>query len=185
MGKIEDLAARYRFHVGAPWQKTTSGAQRVMLLVYDKEIERTLRARVGLFEQATRESGHGWNPVDCTRWFAEWMAADEYRESYFEEPDLLDMKLEGEFKPHVVTRLRAALEAAGEDDVVALLGTASLYGFVRVSEVVRELEQSIRGQLVVFFPGSKNENNYRLLDARDGWNYLANGITLHGKALQG
>jgi histidinol-phosphate phosphatase family protein len=45
-----------------------------------------------------------------------------------------------------------------------------------------ELEhmQSIHGRLLVLFPGTKNENNYRLLDARDGWNYLANGITLHG-----
>ena len=77
-----------------------------MLVVYEKELERTLRARIGEFEQATRRSGHDWTLVDCTRWFAEWMAADEYRESWFEDPDLLGMKLEGDFREHVANRLR-------------------------------------------------------------------------------
>ena len=180
MGKIEDLAAVYERHVSVPWQRSVAGAQRVMLVVYEKELERTLRARMGEFEQATRHSGHDWTLVDCTRWFAEWMAADEYRESWFEDPDLLGMKLEGEFREHLANRLRAELEPVGENSVVALIGVASLYGFLRVSEVIRAVEQSIRGRLVVFFPGTKNESNYRLLDARDGWNYLAQGITLHG-----
>lgn len=179
MGKIEELAAVYERHLSAPWQRTVSGAQRVMLVVYEKELERTLRARLGEFEQATRRSHHGWTLVDCTRWFAEWMASDEYREAYFEDPELLGMKLEGEFRPHVAERLCAALDGADDDGVVALLGVASLYGFLRVSELIRSVEQSIHGRLVVFFPGTKNENNYRLLDARDGWNYLAVPITLH------
>ena len=180
MGKIEDLAAVYEQHVSAPWQRSVSGAQRVMLLVYEKELERTLRARVGEFEQATRRSGHDWTLVDCTRWFGQWLADDEYREAWFEDPELLGMKLEGEFREAIAGRLRTELEAAGENGVVALLGVASLYGFLRVSEVIRSVEQEIRGRLVVFFPGTKNESNYRLLDARDGWNYLAQGMTRHG-----
>ena len=108
MGRIEDLAAVYERHVSVPWPRSVARAQRVMLVVYEKELERTLRARIGEFEQATRRSGHDWTPVDCTRWFAEWMAADEYRESWFEDPDLLGMKLEGEFREHVANRLRAS-----------------------------------------------------------------------------
>ena len=180
MGRIEDLAVVYERHIGAPWPRSVSGAQRVMLVVYEKELERTLRARIGEFEQATRRSGHDWTLVDCTRWFAEWMAGDEYRDAWFEDPDLLGMKLEGEFREAVANRLRGELEAAGDDSVVALLGVASLYGFLRLSEAIRSVEQAVRGRLVVFFPGTKNESNYRLLDARDGWNYLAQGITLHG-----
>jgi len=182
MGKIEELAAVYERHVGAPWQRTLAGAQRVMLVVYEKELERMLRARIGEFEQATRRAphGHGWRLVDCTRWFAEWMATDEYRDAYFEDPDLLGMKIQSEFRQEVAQKLAAELEAADENTVVAWIGVASLFGFLRVSELIRSAEQSIRGRLVVFFPGTKNENNYRLLDARDGWNYLAQGITLHG-----
>ena len=35
----------------------------------------------------------------------------------------------------------------------------------------------VPGRLVVFFPGSYEDNNYRLLDAYDGWGYLAVPIT--------
>ena len=180
MGRVEELASVYERHVGVPWQRTLAGAQRVMMVVYEKELERQMRARLGEFEQATRRSSHGWVTVDCTRWFAEWMAAEDYREAYFEDPALLAMKLEAEFRPHVARRLAAVLESSDDETVVALIGVASLYGFVRVSEVIREVEHAIRGRLVVFFPGTKTDNSYRLLDARDGWNYLANGVSLHG-----
>lgn len=180
MGRIEELAAEYERHICIPWQRTIAGAQRVVLVVYEKELERTLRARVGEFEQRTRAAGHGWVRYDGTPAFAEWMAAAEYREAYFEVPEDLEMKLEGEFMEHIVAPLREALRSSDDDTVVALTGVASLYGFVRVSEVIRAVEPDIRGRLVVFFPGSRDGNSYRLLDARDGWNYLANSITLHG-----
>lgn len=179
MGKIEELAAAYEEHIGAPWQRTLAGAQRVTIVVYDKELERTLRARVDEFAQATVRAGHGWKVVDSTTWFATWMSQDEYRDAYFDDPGLIGMKLEGEFRQDVFQKLMAELESGNENTVVALLGVASLYGFVRVSELVHAIEQSIRGRLVVFFPGSKNESNYRLLDARDGWNYLAQSVVLH------
>ena len=179
MNQISRLAKKYEHHVGAPWQRTMAGAQRVMIVVYAKERERALRARMGEFEEATRNAGHDWTLVDATRWFAEWMASDDYRDAYFEAPELLDMKLEGEFREAAARRLSEELEAADGNTVVALLGAASLYGFLRVSELIQSVEPSIRGRLAVFFPGTKNDNNYRLLDARDGWSYLAQPITLH------
>ena len=179
MNQISKLATIYRRHIGAPWQRTMAGAQRVMIVVYAKERERMLRHRLGEFEEATRDAGHDWRLVDATPWFAEWMAGDDYRDAYFEAPELLEMKLEGEFREEVARRLSAVLEEADENTVVALLGTASLYGFLRVSELIQSVEPSIRGRLAVFFPGTKNDDNYRLLDARDGWSYLAQPITLH------
>lgn len=179
MNQITKLGAVYQRHVSAPWQRTMAGAQRVMIIVYPKEQERALRGRIGEFELATQEAGHRWVDVDATRWFAQWMAEDPYRDAYFEDPELLGMKLEGEFKAFAAGRLTAALEEAGKNTVVALLGSASLYGFLRVSELIQAVEPLIPGRLAVFFPGTKNDNNYRLLDARDGWSYLAQPITLH------
>ena len=75
--------------------------------------------------------------------------------------------------------LRERLRSVTENAVVALIGVASLYGFAHISEIIRAIEPDIQGRLIVFFPGSKEGSNYRLLDARDGWNYLANGITAH------
>ncbi len=66
-----------------------------------------------------------------------------------------------------------------EQTVVAITGVAALFGFARVSQVLSLVEAHIRGRLLVFFPGVYENNNYRLLDARDGWNYLAVPITPH------
>ncbi len=179
MNQIEKLAENYARHVGAPWPATLAGAQRVMMVVYAKERERALRAHLGKFEQATREAGHGWTRVDATRWFAEWMASHDYRDAYFETPELLDGVLRSEFRAFAIDRLTEALESAGSEDVVALIGAGSLYGFTRVSNLVRSVEQRISGRLAVFFPGAMTDNNYRLLDARDGGSYLAQPIILH------
>lgn len=177
LSRTERLARAYERHVAAPWQRTLAGSQRVAFVVYDKEIERSIRGQLGLFEQATRGAEHGWALVDCTTWFADWLDREDYRDAYFEEPSLLEPKIETEFRDHCAQTLSAALEHAGENDVVAVLGVASLYGFVRVSELVRSVEPAVRGRLVVFFPGSVTGNNFRLLDARDGWNYMAAAIT--------
>jgi hypothetical protein len=180
MSKIEKLASLYERHIGLPWTRTVAGAQRVVIVVYDKELERAFRARKGEFEQRTRATGHGWAEYDCTRRFAEWMAGDEYAQAYFEYPGDLAMKVAGEFTGFVAGSLRDLLAASDDNTVVALTGVASLYGFMRVSDLVRAVELDIKGRLVVLFPGTKDSNNYRLLDARDGWNYLAYNITLNG-----
>ena len=177
MNQIDSLASNYARHLAVPWQNSVSGAQKVMLLIYDKDLERSLRARVGEFEIKTRDAGYNWIEHDFTQAFSEWLSADEYQEAYFEEPEDLTMKVEGEFKDHTVACLRATLQVADENTVVALTGIASLYGFVHISELVRAVEPDISGRLIVFFPGAKEGSNYRLLDARDGWNYLANSIT--------
>ena len=177
MGMIEDLAANYQRHLSVPWQKNVSGAQRVMLVIYDKEQERALRARLEEFKIKTHEAGFDWMQHDCTTAFSDWLANDEYCEAYFESPEDLAMKVEGEFKDHIIASLRERLHSASENTVVAMTGVASLYGFIHISEIVRTVEPAIQGRLIIFFPGAKDGNNYRLLDARDGWNYLANSIT--------
>ena len=180
MSRINVLAERYRRFIALPWQKDLAGAQRAIFIVYDKTDERRLRARMPLFELATQEAGHGWVECNLTDAFAEWMASTEYRESYFESPQDLELKLEEDFLEFVSGRVREKLTApkADHDSVVGVYGIASLFGFVRVSELMREIERDVRGRIVVFFPGEYEDNNYRLLDARDGWNYLAVPITL-------
>ncbi|MBA2491122.1 MAG: BREX protein BrxB domain-containing protein [Gammaproteobacteria bacterium] len=180
MGRIDRLADRYKSYIALPWQKDLAGAQRAIFIVYDKADERRLRARKDLFALATAEAGHGWSECDLTRAFAEWMANTEYRDSYFECPEDLELKLDDAFLEYVAGQMRAALTASGIDDnsVVGVYGIASLFGFVRVSELMKEIERDIRGRVVVFFPGEYENSNYRLLDARDGWNYLAVPITV-------
>lgn len=183
MARIEDLAERFGRHIGTPWQRTVAGAQRVIMVVYDKEMERTLRARKLAFETAAREAGHGWHEVDVSDAFARWMAQDDYREEYFASPDDLHLKLEAEFSEYVAELIREVLNRTEmtEDSVIALFGVGALFGFARMSHILKLVEGDIKGRLVVFFPGHLEGSNYRLLDARDGWNYLAVPITLHSE----
>ena len=180
MGRVDELANLYEKHISLPWQRTTAGAQRVIMLVYDKDIEKVMRARIGEFELRTKKHGYKWRTVDYTDSFAKWMAGEEYREAYFEHPEDLTTKIESEFAEHVTSDLIKHLEDSDEDTVVAFLGVAGLYGFIRISKLISAVERHIKGRLLVFFPGTKEENNYQLLDARDGFNYLAQGITLKG-----
>lgn len=182
MGRIEELADHYGRHIAAPWQRTVAGGQRVIMIVYDKDQERTLRARKTAFENATRQAGHDWHEVDVTDTFASWMAADDYREAYFASPEDLQLKLDAEFAEYVAHRLRQSLTRPDVTDtsVVAVFGVGALFGLTHVSKVLKLVEADVRGRLVMFFPGQFDNNNYRLLDARDGPNYLAVPITLHG-----
>lgn len=181
MGRIEDLADKYERHISAPWQKNLAGAQKAIFVVYDKTDERKLRAKRREFEMRTRDAGHKWRELDLTDSFPRWMAQDEYRDAYFESPEDLSLKLHNEYVECVASQMRETLLAADvdEDTVVGVFGAASLYGFTRISEVLKHVEGDIRGRLVLFFPGDHDQNNYRLLDARDGWNYLAVPITLN------
>lgn len=176
MSKIDDLCRNYERFVSLPWPDHLAGPQRIWFAVYDRMDERRLRARLGEFQIATARAGHKWQLCDLTDIFAEWMAGQEYRESYFEDPDSLESAMP-EFLEFTTGRLRAELQRADADTVVAVLGAATLFGFIRVSELMDAAKDNITGRLLVFFPGEYEANNYRLLDARDGWNYLATPIT--------
>ncbi len=182
-GRIERLVKRYRQFCELPWERSVAGPQRVWFVVYDKGDERRLRARLDEFEVATKAAGHSWRHVDLIDAFGCWLAAQEYRESYFESPEDLDLLLP-EFERSVTDLIAGELSRDGvdQDAVVAVSGVAGLFGFVKVSSVVETVASKVSGRLVVFFPGEHEDNNYRLLDARDGWNYMAIPIKAHDGA---
>lgn len=182
MNRIDVLKKNYKRFCDTSWDRNVAGAQRVWLAVYDKEDERKLRLRLGLFEEATHHAGRKWESIDLTDAFAEWMCGPDnvdYAESYFESPDSLDNAKLGEFMQSIVTNIRSVLAALPDpqNTVLAVTGIASLFGFLKISEILPLIEGDVKGRLLVFFPGVYEQNNYRLLDARDGWNYLAYPIT--------
>ena len=75
------------------------------------------------------------------------MAGLEYRHSYFESPEDLELKLD-EFLAHVAGLLRQKLTGPEADDqtVVGVYGIASLFGFVRLSDLMRAIEGDVRGR---------------------------------------
>lgn len=182
MTRLELLRKNYQRVCSMPWDRAVAGAQRVWLAVYDKEDERRVRLGLGLFEETTTHAGHRWHALDLTNAFADWLCGPDnagYAEGYFESPELLDDAALADLKLAVVSRVRTALAglAEPENTVLALSGVGGLFGFLRVSELLPKVEGDVRGRLLVFFPGVYENDNYRLLDARDGWNYHAVPIT--------
>lgn len=177
--RVQKLATAYRQHLTVPWQAGLAAIQRVIFAVYDKTDELRLRANVEEFALATQQAGKQWLLIDLTNAFPQWMMAQEYREAYFESPEDLAGYPAGElteFVSTLISQLKARIDSeSGPDTVVALMGVGTLFGLARVSTVVEGIKESVKGRLLVFFPGEHHPENhsYRLLDARDGWNYLA------------
>jgi hypothetical protein len=180
---VDDLLVAYRKFVSLPWQPDLAPAQRVWMAVYPPEYERRIRLHLPDFAVATKEANHTWALIDVTTAFERWMADHEYRNEYFESPDLLEPALPA-FFDHLVLEVRDGLGSYPVSDaVVGLLGAGTLFGLgdaVKVSALLNAVNDAVAGRLLVFFPGEHDGNSYRLLDARDGWNYLATPITPNG-----
>jgi len=178
MSRINRLIQSYSSYIAVPWRDDTASAQRVIFCVYNENEELRLRVKLDEFDIATRQAGHDWAVFDLTDTFAEWLTSQRYATSYFQQPHLLSTLLPRylTFIANAFTRFVQGHEI-GDNAVVALQGVGSLFGFLKVKEVVDQLAPQVRGRLLVFFPGSYENNNYRLLDGYDGWNYLAVPIT--------
>lgn len=183
MSYLDDLIAAYRRYAALPWPKSLAPPQRVWMAVYPPDQERRLRLHLRAFEEATIEQGHSWAQIDITKSFETWAASNPYSEAYFESPGLFASALPG-FFDYLVEDVRSQLRASpSPDGVVALLGAGAMFGLgeaVKVSALLNAVNESIAGRLLVFFPGDVENNNFRLLDGRDGWNYMAIVIKPNG-----
>ena len=178
MSRIKRLIQSYGKFISVPWRDDAAAAQRVIFCVYNENEERWLRAKVDEFEIVTKQAGHEWAIFDLTDTFAIWFASQKYAKSYFQKPHLLSTLLP-KYLAFITDEFETFLQEkdAGANSVVAIQGVGSLFGFLKVKEVVDKLAPMVAGRLLVFFPGSHESNNYRLLDGYDGWNYLAVPIT--------
>jgi hypothetical protein len=180
MSRIHDLIANYERFAKLPWPGGLAPAQRVWMAVYEPEDERRLRLHLQEFDTTSKAAGHDWALIDITNSFETWMAAHEYREAYFANPKLIQHEMAG-FVDYLVEEVRQQLaQQSTANSIVGLLGAGSLFGLgdsVKVSALVDRIEDLIAGRLLVFFPGEVEQNNYRLLNGRDGWNYHAVLIT--------
>ena len=180
MSYVNDLIESYRRLVTLPWPKNVGPPQRVWMAVYPPKYERRIRLSLPEFENVTIQAGHGWGSIDVTTSFEHWLADHEYAESYFQESELLETALPA-FFDSLVREVREQLEVLDDPNgVIGLLGAGTLFGLgdqVKVSALMNSVKGSIAGRLLLFFPGQYENESYRLLDARDGWDYLATPIT--------
>ncbi len=178
MSRVRRLLQSYSNYISVPWRDDAAAAQRVIFCIYNENEERWMRAKVDEFEIVTQQAGHKWAMFDLTDTFAIWLTSQRYAKSYFQNPKLLSTLLP-KYLDFIADEFEAFLQKNDieADTVVAIKGVSALFGFLKVKEVVDKLTPMVAGRLLVFFPGSYENNNYRLLDGYDGWNYLAVPIT--------
>ena len=177
MSAIDRLVNNYKSQVWLPWSPNMSGKQRIWFAVYPPAEERRVRSRLPLFETHTLGAQHGWSAVDLTRLLPEFLATHKYREAIFQNPRHLRAGSELEVRAAALINEACSREEADANSVVAVTGLASLFDFVRVSTLIDRVEDSVRGRMLIFFPGEYAGNVYRFMDARDGFNYMAVPIT--------
>lgn len=180
MSRVDDLISSYERFVHLPWSSNLAPAQRVWMAVYAPEEERRLRLHLPEFATASKKAGYEWELIDISEEFEAWMASHEYRDAYFANPKLMQPELVGFFE-QLVGDIREEISVRTTDrTIIGLVGAASLYGLgdhVKVSALIERVQDLVQGRLLVLFPGEVEGNSYRLLGARDGWNYLATLIT--------
>jgi hypothetical protein len=178
--KIDQLLSLTEQMFKEPWTDRLAGSERVCFLVFDPSEIRKVDFRLAEFEMAAKMAGRKWVSVSLQSFFPEWMAAHEYRDAYFEDPESLVDQLETEFKDFAINKLVQAIAAGQPDDttVIAIRDVTAIFGFQRLSDILNGASHAFRGRVLVFFPGEYDKNHYRLLNARDGWSYLARPISL-------
>lgn len=178
--RIDALIEAFEKVVNEPWSSALSGQERIWFLVYDPAEQRKIDFRSGDFETTAIKAGKKWKSISLKDCFPFWMASHEYKEDYFTSPEYIVDQLEAEFIPYAIQFLKTELNKIEQDEetLIALKDVSSLFGFTRLSEMLKSCDKEIKGRLLIFFPGEFERNHYRLLDARDGWDYLARPITL-------
>jgi hypothetical protein len=180
LSKTDQLLSAFELVVNEPWSASLSGQERIWFLVYDPAEQRKVDLRLGDFETATIKAGKKWVDISMKKCFPTWMANNEYAEVYFQKPKLIVDQLESEFKTFAIDYLTKELRNQNTDQntLIAIKDVSSLFGFARLSEILKSCDKEFKGRMLIFFPGEFEKNQYRLLDARDGWDYLARPITL-------
>lgn len=172
MSTVEDLLAAFRRRLDVPWRPDEAPAGRVWMLWYAKEHERRVRGRLGEFRLAAEQAARGWRELDIAPMFGEWIVAQPWFERVAKRPATLSTVI-GQFEATTAQRVCTELAACGSNDILALTGIASLFGLIRAQSLLATVAEAVPGRLLVTFPGVHRDGIYRLLDARDGYDYLA------------
>ena len=178
MSRVKRLIDNVAAHLRTPWQAAAAPGQRVVFAVYPPEDERHLRLHLRGLREAVTASDHGYHAFDLEHTFGHWLGGQKYAERYFRQPHLLGAR-SGRYLDYIEEQFSLSLKPADltPDHVVCLHGVGSVFKQLSVKELVDRLAPLVPGRLLVLFPGSYAHQNYRLLNAYDGWNYLAVPIT--------
>lgn len=108
-------------------------------MVYDPAEQRKIDLRLGDFEAATVKAGKKWISISVKQCFPTWMSTHEYKDEYFNNPEYIVDQLEAEFIPYAIQYLKDEFKKIEQDTetLIAIRDVSALFGFVRLSEVLK------------------------------------------------
>jgi hypothetical protein len=178
MSKVNQLIEKFESIIKEPWSTGLSGQEKVWFLIFDPIELRKVYFKLGEFEMATKNANRDWLSISLNDSFTNWLSQHDYKESFFEEPQYISDALQEEFREYIILEINEKLEENSENTLLVLKDASAIFGFIKLSEIVQDLSNKIKGRLMVLFPGEFTNNQYRLMDARDGWDYLARPIMI-------
>jgi hypothetical protein len=178
MSKINHLISKFGSIINEPWPTGLSGQEKVWFLIFDPIDLTKVHFKLGEFEMATKNANHDWLLISLNDYFTTWLSQHDYKESFFEEPEYISDALQDEFREYLILKINERLLQNTENTLVVLKDASAIFGFIKLSEIVQDISNKIKGRLMVLFPGEFTNNQYRLMDARDGWDYLARPIMI-------
>ena len=178
MSKVNQLIVKFENIIKEPWPTGLSGQEKVWFLIFDPIDLRKVHFKLGEFEMATKNANREWLLISLNDSFTNWLSQHDYKESFFEEPQYISDALQEEFREYIILEINKKSIQNSENTLLVLKDASAIFGFIKLSEIVQDLSNKIKGRLMVFFPGEFTNNQYRLMDARDGWDYLARPIMI-------
>ncbi len=172
MYSFDEIVSAYRRQVNIPWRPDAPPSARIWILWHPPAMHLKLTGRIGELETITRQAGHGWRTLDLSPLFGQWIAGHEMFEPLIEMPQEVKGLLP-QFETAACDAVEAELLKSGPNDILVLQGCGSLFGLAKLSPILDRVSHAIPGRLLVLFPGRHASGIYRMLDARDGWNYHA------------
>ena len=179
MSRVDNLVSNYKRHLSVPIQPGLPMSQRTWFLVYPPEDERRVMNRTEEFALTTSSADLQWMLVDLSGSFSSWMDTfdPDERDMCLSDPQLVEEYADPGFINFVISTIKNAFSEIpskqADQTVVALSGLMELFDFIHVSSVIEGLEGSFTGIIAVFFPGEREQNTYKFIGARSGWDYLA------------
>jgi hypothetical protein len=132
---------------------------------------------------ATADASLGWQRIDLTGGFANWLDTfdEEERKEIINDQELVESYAKKGFCRFLALEVSKHASEIPIDQapqtVFAITGLMELYDLVDVSSLLSNLNKDFQGIIAVFFPGEKEGTTYRFLNARTAWDYLAVPIT--------
>jgi hypothetical protein len=178
MSKVNQLLSKFESVIKEPWPVGLSGQEKVWFLIFDPIDLKKVHFKLSEFEMATKNANREWLLISLNDYFTNWLSNHDYKEAFFLEPEYISDALQTDFREYIIQEINKELIQNSENTLLVLKDASSIFGFIKLSEVVQDISNKIKGRLMVLFPGEFTNNQYRLMDARDGWDYLARPIMI-------